>query len=248
MLIWVAPISTYFFNYNLQDLFKKYILCINPSQLWFLWMLFDVFAIVWFFRKQMIEKPMIGWLLSFAFYGLGLIGKHIIPNVFCIWTACQYVIFFFLGMRIRIKNKEKCLTTKIPWWLWIILEVIVFAYNYICPVRSEIIWKILLNTLNTMVHAVGAIMAWTVLQKIASKLNWRDNNFFKSLSSYSMPMYLFHQQVIYFVIVLLNGVVYPWLNAGINFLVALIISWTISYFLMKYKITRFLIGEKGIQK
>ena len=106
MLIWVAPISAYFFQWGAAELFKKYVLCINPSQLWFLWMLFGVFAIVWPLRNVMIEKPVIGWGIAIAFYGIGIVGGHIIPNVFCIWTACQYVVFFYIGMRIRVKTEN----------------------------------------------------------------------------------------------------------------------------------------------
>lgn len=84
MLIWVAPISEYFFRWDLTDLIKKYILCINPSQLWFLWMLFGVFAIVWPLRSVMIEKPLAGYAIAIAFYGLGTIGEKVVPNVFCI--------------------------------------------------------------------------------------------------------------------------------------------------------------------
>lgn len=38
---WVIP-STYVLDkFTLKEIFMKYILCTSPSQLWFLWMLFD---------------------------------------------------------------------------------------------------------------------------------------------------------------------------------------------------------------
>ena len=46
-LVWVVPISQYFFKWNRTTLFGKYVLCESPSQLWFLWMLFDIFIIAW---------------------------------------------------------------------------------------------------------------------------------------------------------------------------------------------------------
>lgn len=115
MLIWAAPISAYYLRLDAVELFRNYILCINPSQLWFLWMLFGVFAIVWPMRKVMIEKPIVGWMISLVLYGVGLVGGRIVPNVFCIWTACQYIVFFFLGMRIRVKSdrQEMLLTDEI---------------------------------------------------------------------------------------------------------------------------------------
>ena len=68
MLVWVAPISACFFNWNLSYLAKKYLLAIDPSQLWFLWMLFGVFAIVWPIRRTLLEKPLAGWAIVLFFY------------------------------------------------------------------------------------------------------------------------------------------------------------------------------------
>lgn len=46
-IVWVAPISVYFLHWDVPMLFQKFVLGINPSQLWFLLMLFGVFAIAW---------------------------------------------------------------------------------------------------------------------------------------------------------------------------------------------------------
>ena len=246
MLIWVAPISEYFFRWDLADLIKKYILCINPSQLWFLWMLFGVFAIVWPLRRVMIEKPLAGWVIAIAFYGLGIVGGKVVPNVFCIWTACQYILFFFIGMRIRVKSEkqERLITEVVPWYCWIIADVVLFAGRTFAGQQSGFLWHVTTFGTSFLLHMVGAIMAWTVLQTLASHIRWQDSKVFHTLSSYSMAMYLFHQQIIYFTIVALNGVVNPWINAGVNFVAAIAGSLIISAVLMRWKVTRFLIGEK----
>ncbi len=245
MLIWVVPISEYYFKWDLLYLFKKYILCVSPSQLWFLWMLFDVFAIVWPLRNVMIEKPFFGWIISLAFYGVGVVGGEFIPNVFCIWTACQYVVFFFIGMRIRLKSEkyEKQLTDTIPWYCWVIADSLLFVGNILIGQQDGIIWSVIALGMMTLLHVVGALMAWTTLQVAASKIHWQENTAFKTLMNYSMSMYLFHQQIVYFTISALNGVVNPWINAGVNFVVAIWGSLVISTLLMKWKTTRFLIGE-----
>jgi len=59
-----------------------------------------------------------------------------------------------------------------------------------------------------------------------------------------MQVYLFHQQIIYVFITLLNGIINPYLNAAINFAASLVLSLLISALLMKFRPTRFLIGEK----
>ena len=247
MLIWVAPISEYFFRWDLTYLVKKYILCINPSQLWFLWMLFGVFAIVWQLRRVMIEKPLVGWAIAIAFYGLGIIGGKFVPNVFCIWTTCQYILVFFIGMRIRVKSEklERLITETVPWYCWMIVDIVLFVGNVWVGRQSGVIWRVTTVGMSFLLSIVGSIMAWTVLQTLATHIHWQDSKLFNALSSHSMPMYLFHQQIIYFAIAALNGVVNPWINAGVNFIVAIAGSFVISALLMRWKSTRFLIGEKG---
>ena len=242
----MAPISAYFFDWDWGFLAKKYLLAIEPSQLWFLWMLFGVFAIVWPIRMLMLEKPLVGWVASLALFGIGLIGRHIFPNVFCVWTACQYVLFFFIGMRIRTKEEkqEKLITEAFPWYCWVIVDLLIFAGTIMIGQHSGTAWSLIAIVLNMILHVVGAIMAWTALQTLTGKVNWKDSKAFKTLSSYSMPIYLFHQQIIYFTIVWLNGKVNPWIHAGVNFIIALTGSFLISLFLMHWKITRFLIGEE----
>ena len=106
------------------------------------------------------------------------------------------------------------------------------------------VWSLIAVLLNLILHIVGAVMAWTSLQALANKVNWKDSKACKTLSSYSMPMYLFHQQIIYFTIIWLNGKVNPWINAGVNFFAALVGSILLSVVFMRWKVTRVLIGEK----
>ena len=245
-ILWVAPISAFFFNWNLGFVVKKYLFAIDPSQLWFLWMLFGVFVITWPMRKVPIDKPALGWLISIVLYGIGILGKHKTPNVFCIWTACQYVPFFYIGMRIRVKEEkeEKRVTEQVPWYIWIVADLIIFAGAKVLEWKSGTLYNLMALWLNMILHIVGAVMAWTTLQSLANKVNWKDSGAFNTLYSYSMPMYLFHQQIIYVTIFWLNGKVNPWINAGANFVVAIIGSFLISGILMYWKGTRVLIGEK----
>lgn len=49
-VIWVAPWNYFFFNTDIKDTIKKYVLGVSPSQLWFLLMLFIVFIIAYFYQ------------------------------------------------------------------------------------------------------------------------------------------------------------------------------------------------------
>ena len=215
--------------------------------IWFLWMLFGVFAIVWPLRNVMLRNPVAGYAISLLCYGIGFVGSRIVPNIFCIWTAFQFVLFFFIGMRIRRKEEasEKLITESVPFYLWVILDLIIFFIitNYVSE-QYGIILRLIVIVMNLILHIIGAIMAWTTLQFFAERIHWQENELFMKLSAYSMPMYLFHQQIIYFTIVWLNGKVNPWIHAGINFMAALIGSFLISAILMRWKVTRLLIGEK----
>ena len=247
MLIWVAPISAYYLKLDAEELFRNYILCISPGQLWFLWMLFGVFAIVWPLRNIMIKKPVIGWMVSLAFYGVGVVGGRIVPNVFCIWTVCQYIVFFFIGMRIRVKSEqqERTLTDGIPWFCWLAIDIVLFAGGRLAGEQNGFILRVISIGMTFMLHVVGALTAWTSLQALASRICWQDSKAFKTLASYSMPMYLFHQQVIYFTIDWLNGKVNPWIHAGVSLGLAIAGSLIISAILMRWKVTIFLVGEKA---
>lgn len=201
---------------------------------------------MWPLKKVMVEKPKIAYILALVFYAIGFIGNRFIPNVFCIWTVCQYIFFFFIGMRIRVKeeNKEKLFTEIVPWFGWIIIDLAVFVGSIFVNQNSGIVWRMISIGVDFILHVIGAIMAWSILQMLANKVNWQKSKAFNMLSSYSMPMYLFHQQIIYFAIVWLNGKVNPWINAGANFAIALAGSFVISWVLMRWKTTRVLIGEK----
>ena len=86
------------------------------------------------------------------------------------------------------------------------------------------------------------IAAFTCLDELANKVKW-DNKLFKKLSLCAMPMYLFHEQIIYFAIYWLDGI-NPYLHASIIFVIALVVSYAISVLLLRFKTTRFLVGEK----
>lgn len=244
-MIWVIPISVYLFNWNLIFIIKRFVFCTAPSQLWFLWMLFGVFVIVWPIRNIFVSRPGLGLLIALLLYILGFAGIKNVPNIFCFWTACQYVLFFYIGIRIRIgdENGVKLATNNRSYVIWLLLDILLFIAYMLIKEYNEIRWTIIAAILELTVHVVGSIMAWVSLQEFASRLGLRNNRTIKSLSKYSMPMYMFHQQIIYFMIIWLDGKINPWIHATANFLTAFVISLVISVILMKWRTTRFLIGE-----
>ena len=241
-IMWSIPFAVYFFHINATDIIKSYALGISPSQLWFLLMLFFVFMIFYpltsFFDKHNVG----GALTVLTIYAIGLVGSMKLSNIYQIFSTFMYLPLFWLGFKIRQYGSDTLM--KIPSLVWIAVDVLLFILvQYLSGFDATII-KLLNLGFTFLLHIIGALMAFVVLQRLANKVNWKESKFFSFLSKNSMPVYLFHQQVIYVFISLLNGVINPYLHAGINFIGAMVISLLISTLLMKFKWTRFLIGEK----
>lgn len=255
-VVWVIPISQFFNHSSAGDILKQYVLCINPSQLWFLWMLFWIFTLAWPLWKWLSSSFVKCILVSLVFYVIGLIGGQIIPNIFCFWTALRYVPFFCMGIQIWMQQKNvsklrnqnnECETRlwveRVPSIYWILLDFL-FFYIYLSSKRGYIPIPGMTIISGFALNIVGAVMSFLVLQKMAEIAKWKNSKVFTKLSEFSMPMYLFHQQIIYFTITIFNGRVNPCLNACFNFLIATVLSMLFSVVLMKFKITRMLVGGR----
>ena len=242
-IIWVIPLGTVFFKYNTNDVFHKYILGESPSQLWFLLMLFMVFIIYYPISNFVMNRVTVGFLVIAGFYCIGILGSIVMPNVFMIWTACKYMLFFHLGNMVRVNNIQ--IIYKIPCLVYIGVDISIFIAMQVLEQFNTctILFKMCELALYTVVCIVGTFMAFVVLQRIAQRINWNKEAFIK-LSEKTMVIYLFHQQVIYFTIYIFNGIVNPYINAGINFVVAITFSLIIATILLKYRFTRFMVGEK----
>ena len=240
-LAWVVPLSEYFYHCSGSYLINKYALGIAPSQLWFLLMLFDVFILAWLlepmFKKSIISAVAVG-ILS---YEVCLVGAHLLPNVYQIWMGFEYLPVFVLGYKLWQDDKQSWIQKPI---LWMVLHTVTFVLIHVMP-DAGIVVKISRLGFEFLNHLFGAMMAFTVLQWIAARVNYQKSIVYKTLSKHSMTIYLFHQQIIYFVIWYLNGKVNSVLIAVFNFIISLLLSLAISIFLSKFKVTRFLIGEKA---
>ncbi|MBR4874096.1 MAG: acyltransferase [Clostridia bacterium] len=241
-LVWVIPIQWWFFRFDGVTALKNFALALNPNQLWFLIMLFDVFVIVWLLSDFFAKHHLWGAVVVFGLYGVGLVGPSIVPNVFMVWRALTYVPLFWLGFKLR--QSGMAYVRRIPAWVWLAADLAVFALTkWVIDPDASLVFKLLKLGLDFLLHIVGAVAAFAVLQKVASCVNG-NTPFWKFFGKRSMVIYLFHQQVIYFFIFFLNGVVNPYVNALINFVGSVAISLLICGVLMKFKWTKYLIGEK----
>lgn len=240
-VIWVIPMQQFFLPRDLPTIVNDYVLGTSPAQLWFLLMLFLVFAGFWPLSNFCKEKSLLGVVTVMGLYCCGRIGSLVAPNVFMIWRAFSYIPLFWLGFKLRQHGGR--LVREIPVVVWVLLHMILFLLvNYLSGL-DNMIAKLLVMGVSFALHVIGALMAFVVLQKIAS-IRSGDTGCFAFFSKRSMIVYLFHQQIIYVLITWLNGIVHPYINAAVNFVGALIASVAIASLLMRFRLTRFLVGEK----
>lgn len=239
---WVMPIDYLWRDMNLSLIIQRFILGTSPSQLWFLLMLFLVYALAWPLSDFLAKHDILSFIICIVSYGIGLVGSLLLPNIFQIWTACMYFIFFVLGFKIRQYGSR--IFMRIPAIIWPAASLILFSCHLLLQDKDSILIKIADLGVTFIGNLVGATMAFIIFQKLASILSEKARHWVKRLGKYSMPIYLFHQQIIYLFIFLLNGHLNPYLHACINFTGALVLSATLSIVLMNFRFTRFLIGEK----
>ncbi len=240
--IWVVPISLYVGAFNSStNLISKFVLGKAPSQLWFLLMLFVVFMISYYFVDLWKRNSFFGFVVVIVFYSIGICGIKMNVNYFQFFSACTYMICFFIGFKIRQHFSFAQKLLRWPLLLWVAVDVLLFTMPlYGSDIFPQLFCKILQPFL---LHVWGAVGAFFFLQKLLM-ICPSINRFFSSLSKYTMPIYLLHQQIIYVVIYNLNGLVNPYFNAIANFVISLTISTLGSVILMRFKLTRFLLGER----
>lgn len=241
-LAWVIPFAMYFFRYDATEIFVRFGLGTSPNQLWFLLMLFFVFAIFHPLSKFFEKNTVGGAIVVLVFYGIGLFGPSFVPNVFQIFRAFMYLPVFWIGFKIRQCGSRYL--KKIPAVLWLLVHVLLFLLLKTVSAQEGTIYSLLRLGLAFLTNMVGAVMAFVILQKLADRVKWQENKPFAFLIKNAMPVYLFHQQVVYVCIALLDGRIPSYLHAGVNFIGAMAVSLLLSALLMKFRFTKILIGEK----
>ena len=241
-IIWVVPVTCLFFDYTAVDIFRKYILGTAPSQLWFLWMLFDVFMLVYFMSDAIYRSNVLSIIVSLAGIVMGIVGSKLFPNVFCIWTGFSYIAYFILGCKIRQYGSDSL--NRIGIVTWVLAHTVLYVAVSCLKSFNGLLFKISGFGLNVILQLIGAVMAFLVLQKLAGYVDWKNNRLIKGFSQISMPIFFLHQQLIYFSISLFNGLVNPYVNAIINVVFSIVGSAIITKLLYKVRLCRVLMGEK----
>lgn len=236
-VVWAAPI--YYLYLPDADIVSMFVLGTSPSQLWFLLMLFWVFAIFWLISDFTDRHPIWGGLIVCVLYCIGMFA----PSLYCLNRGLQYILFFYCGFIIRKCDLVDCILYKIPSFVYIVIDVLLFAVVCAIGDGEGILIKLLLLAFNTVLHMLGAVGAFVLLQRFVNRF-LQDNKVLQFFSRHSMVIYLVHQQLIYFSIGWFRGIVPPVILVLINFIFSFVVSTVFSVLMSKTKITRFLVGNK----
>ena len=240
-LLWVFPLTYLFIPFSFKELVKKYIFLYQPSQLWFLGMLFVCFVLAWFLRNFARNHTFLLGLLCLAAYGKGIVGNHYRLDYFMICTGLMFLPFFELGYKLRQAHSD---------WLFrfhpvvlLLVDILLFSFLFIIHGQMTGIYKAGYFAFRFLLNLFGAFSAFSILVQWSGRYKWGQMPIFKYLSHRTMIVYLLHQQVIYFFITWLNGAVPPIAHGVINFIGTIIITLALSEVVLRVKVLRYLTGN-----
>lgn len=235
-ILWVIPFYIYYNGFNVKTIIGKFILLESPSQLWFLPMLFLIFIFYSLTYKKIkfsYKNLIITYLCTVT---ISTFLDKININVFNIANAIRYSLYFYLGGYI-FYNRDKINKKNIK--ILIICTSILLIY----AIMSQALNIKMMKYLNIFLIPILSCLESTLLYKFADyivniKKRKFNNKFYNLLQENCFGIYLFHQQIIYVVIILCNGLVYPIVQCFITFIIFLICALAISVILRKNEITK----------
>lgn len=86
---------------------------------------------------------------------------------------------------------------------------------------------------------IGAVGAFVIFQRLAKRINTK-NSVLQFGYKHSMTIYLFHQQIIYVLILILDGKISPPHLVALNFCISIAISSMMAVITNQYAVLRFL--------
>lgn len=231
MVFWVIPFSIAYNGIDVSDIVYKYGLGCAPSQLWFLPMLFWLFLIHYgLFRWK--EPNKIGLCISIVLSTIGgsVLNKLGVPNVFQLVTTLRYMMFYYLGAYLYHRKPWMSVRRIILWGAFSIVAFALSLWDW-----SSIVGKLLVMLVGRLGSLGGVLAIYGIFALLpAGKEKGALRNL---LQRDSFGIYLFHQQLIYPSILLLNGKVHPTVQVVLCFLIAILGAVMITELLRKCKLT-----------
>lgn len=239
-LLWVIPIGYLFYKNSLSDIFNKYVLMTGPSQLWFLIMLFVVFVFFVLIGKKIKLSFRNLAIIYVVTTGLGLLLSKFSINYFQIATSVRYILYFYLGGYIY-ENRQKISLKQVG--LMVLGTIVLYVFVLLFRNANNMVLSVGVKYAETLVSVLEVSSIYYLFSKLIGKQkSLAKSRFYHVFEQNSFGIYLFHQQIIYFVIIWLNGLVYPIVQMILSFIIALFTSLIMSLILRRWKVTRFMFG------
>lgn len=235
-VVWVIPISVYFYHYSIKDIIVYYALGISPSQLWFLLVIFWCYVICWILFKY-VKSDALCIAISIFLYIIGTAERQMYYDFFSLFRGLQFVSFFTCGYLIR--KHTQSINHKLLLIVCLCLHIALYLISLSLSIDNQ-----LKAAYDLLLHLVSAVFIFELLQYIAGRIKWQDNKTIRVLIHCSMPIYLFHQQIIYFIISVLNNKTHPVVISVLCFILSVSVSTGIACIIRKSRTAAILIGDK----
>lgn len=240
IIFWVIPFHIFYFGFDFKSLIKNYLLLEQPSQLWFLPMLFLIFVIFSYISKKLKFSFKELMLIFVASNLIGGILQLFGINYFNIANALLFSIYFYLGGFV-FKNKDK-FNNRNKFILFFITATLLIYVLHTRNINIKIL-KYINKVIISAFSCLEATCLYFLCDYLINKKNIKiDTNIYKLLSENSFGIYLFHQQIIYITITVFNGMVHPVVQCVLSFIISMFVSLFLTSILKKFKMTNQLFG------
>lgn len=239
-LIWAAPSSAVLLG--MDGLAQRFLFATAPSQLWFIVALFDLFVLAELFNRpiaRLLSRPVPLFVLSLVLYAIGVMIDGIIGSYFQVSIALQYAPIFIAGIVARSADLS-CFWRRQP-LVWIVVDLALYLGWRISGISSDPFCRVLTTALLPFVRLAGIAAFCSVLGWLfTTRPSFMPS---KVLQKQSFGIYLFHQQIIYCVFMVVNGIgAAPIAIVALCFVISLGVSYGIAILFGRFALTRRFIG------
>lgn len=239
-LLWAAP--AYGLVYGTGELVGKFVLMAAPSQLWFLPMLFWCFVVAelaWRLAPGLLRGPdaRVGAALAALAIGSPVVSR-LTGGAFQLASACQYLVVFWAGWAFRSAGTERFWAVG-PAGL-VAADVALFALWRAVSGVDGVVASLASHATLVALRVLGCAMVLSV----AGRLGFPGGRLWGALERDSFGIYLFHQQLVWVALSLLNAPgAPPVLAAGAAFVFSLTASAGMTELLGRLGPTKLIIGK-----
>lgn len=239
-LLWAAP--AYGVVFGADELVGKFVLMAAPSQLWFLPMLFWCFVaaeLAWRFVPGLLRGPDARVGAALAVLAVGSpVASRLTGGAFQLASACQYLVVFWAGWAFRSAGTGRFWAVG-PAWLFA-ADVVLFALWRAVSGADGVVASLASHAALVALRLLGCAMVLSV----AGRLRFPGGRLWGLLGRDSFGIYLFHQQLVWVALSLLNvpGVP-PVLAAGAAFVFSLTASAAMAELLGRLGPAKAIIGK-----